>query len=82
MKTANVKWNKAEINSKMGGLTFLGRNGAFKCTGIDISQIGDRIMIMPYTSRNIVGRAYIEIPVKKLPEVIAHLKTFSKTTKK
>lgn len=56
---------------------FLGRNGYFKCIGINTCRIdlddGSHVMISPITSRRLIGRCKIDIPVEDIPEVIKQL---------
>ena len=62
--------------------TFLGRNGEFKSIGLDIAQFGDHINIRPITSKNLIGRAKIAIPIESLPKLIKILKKYKKDNKK
>ena len=54
---------------------FLGRNGTFIASGVDIFSNfpGDAITIQPLTSRGIPGRSWVEIPTDSLRAVIARL---------
>lgn len=56
-------------------VNFLGRNGYFLSTGTSIITLdaGTLVAIQPITSRGIVGRASIEIPIEAVPELIAAL---------
>jgi len=60
-------------------MTFLGRNGVYKQSGINVSMvIGNpihpkRVMLSPITSKGEVGRAWLEIPKEKIPELIKAL---------
>lgn len=55
---------------------FLGRNGVFKCTGVQLTATqDDSIMIEPVNSKNEIGRALIEIPNQDLPAFIEGLRT-------
>lgn len=61
--------------------TFLGRNGVFKASGIELTHSvtvegHSVIVIEPITSRGNPGRCNIEIPVEDLPALIAQLQTF------
>jgi hypothetical protein len=59
-----------------GRLTnFTGRNGWFRCSGLDIQPLehNQSVMIAPLTSQSMVGRCDIEIPLEALPEVVAKL---------
>jgi len=50
---------------------FMGRNGFFKCRGLDVSSVTpDVICFVPITSKGKQGRSTIEIPVSKIPELI------------
>ena len=55
--------------------SFLGRNGHMKCGGIDITSFGSSVTLSPLTSRGVIGRCNIEIPLENLPEVIAKLQS-------
>jgi len=61
---------------------FLGRNGVFKCTGINLTKspltnpkLEDTpyVTIAPITSRDITGRSMIQIPFENIPELIKAL---------
>lgn len=62
---------------------FLGRNGNFRCTGIEAlkleGQLGpdlfrqDVVQLSPLDSRGMVARCSIDVPVASLPELIAEL---------
>jgi hypothetical protein len=53
---------------------FLGRNGVFKQSGIEIFDLGDVIEIAPITSKNETGRCWISIPANQIDEFIQLLK--------
>jgi hypothetical protein len=54
---------------------FLGRNGLFKCNGVDFFEnFSGGIAIMPITSKGVTGKCEIEIPVESIPQVIKSLK--------
>ncbi len=55
-------------------VTFTGRNGTFKCAGVELMECGDRIQISPLTSKGSVGRCDIDIPTENLDEFIAALR--------
>jgi hypothetical protein len=67
---------------------FTGRNGAFKCTGIDIfkwhytANDTSDISITPITSKGILGRCEIEVPIENLPAVIEILQNLVDEHKK
>jgi len=48
---------------------FLGRNGVAKMSAIHISRQGDDLYVAPVTSRGLIGRAYMLVPVDMAPEV-------------
>lgn len=53
---------------------FTGRNGFFKCSGLNVLDISDnRIMIAPLTSRGEVARCDISIPKENIPDVAKSL---------
>ena len=61
--------------------TFLGRNGVFKATGVELTKsvTGEGhsvIVIEPITSRGVCGRSNIEVPTEDIPALIAKLQTF------
>jgi len=58
-------------------LTFLGRNGTFKSSGMEISQDGNDIDLYPLTSRGDTGRSRISIPLEDVPALIAELQKFA-----
>lgn len=49
---------------------FLGRNGMFDCTGLEIFLVEDVIYISPITSKGETGRAEIQIPKENVLDVI------------
>lgn len=54
--------------------TFLGRNGTFKCIGLELSSSGRKTVdIWPTTSKGDTGRARLEVPVADLPTLIHKL---------
>lgn len=54
---------------------FLGRNGVFKCIGIDLLLRTDgKIEISPITSQDKIGRCNVSIFKEDLPELIKTLK--------
>lgn len=58
-------------------VTFTGRNGTFKCKGIEIMEISDnRIMLSPVTSLGSIGRCNIDIPFENLQEFVDSLYMF------
>lgn len=53
---------------------FLGRNGEFRCAGLEVKQYGGIVVqFEPVTSKGEVGRCVIEMPVDKLDELIGVL---------
>ena len=62
-------------------VNFLGRNGMFKQTGMAIDLVErefkdkttSTIELEPFTSRGVIGRAMLEIPLEDVPSVIAAL---------
>lgn len=53
---------------------FLGRNGCFKCNGINISEFCDNVYIEPITSKGNIGRCKIVLPKQELQNIIKGLK--------
>lgn len=68
MDSQQVTWKGRTTN-------FTGRNGHFKCCGLDIQPLehNESVMIAPLTSQGMVGRCDIEIPLEAMPEVVAKL---------
>ena len=64
-----IKFNKTT--------TFLGRNGEFKASAVlvcnPLTNNGENVRIRPITSKNEIGRCYIDIPKANVPELIAEL---------
>jgi hypothetical protein len=54
--------------------TFLGRNGTFKASGLDITAGDEGVLLQPVTSKGMPGRSYIAIPMENLDELIAELR--------
>ena len=58
--------------------TSFGRNGTLNTTAIDVHKnlwnAGKTITISPITSKNLIGRCSIEIPVADIPKLIDELK--------
>lgn len=53
--------------------SFLGRNGEFKCSGVQVLTVGSDVQIAPITSRGDTGRCCIEVPKESLPALITEL---------
>lgn len=56
--------------------SFTGRNGYFKSSGIellDLSSLTNEVMISPITSKGLVGRCHISVPLDDLPQFIKEL---------
>ena len=51
----------------------LGRNGVMAMTGIAIDSLMSSILLQPITSKNQIGRAFLEIPKLSLHELIGKL---------
>lgn len=49
---------------------FLGRNGAFKAVGLEVSKMNDDIVLEPVTSKGETGRCRIELPDGNINELI------------
>lgn len=54
---------------------FTGRNGYAKCKGLDLQTLdhNESLLLAPLTSRGVIGRCDIEIPLESLPELVAKL---------
>jgi hypothetical protein len=57
---------------------FTGRNGFFKCSGIELFELGHskELMLTPLTSRGNIANCNIIIPVEAIPQLIEELKKF------
>lgn len=53
--------------------SFLGRNGNFKQSGINIFDTDDTIYLTPITSKGDLGRCEISIPKEDVSRLIAQL---------
>jgi hypothetical protein len=51
-------------------VTFTGRNGTFKCVGVEVWELSNRVTISPITSKGKIGRCDIDIPLENLGEFI------------
>jgi len=58
--------------------TFTGRNGTFKCAGVELIDYTDRVQISPVTSKGNVGRCDIDIPVEDIPALIEALQDIAR----
>jgi len=47
-------------------VNFIGRNGYFKASGLDIYANESIIILQPITSKGAVGRCSIEIPIENI----------------
>lgn len=59
-------------------LSFCGRNGCFKQSGMEITNMDFEklVMFQPITSKRQTGRAFLTIPKANLPELIKILQGF------
>lgn len=56
-------------------VNFIGRNGMFKQSGISVVQHDRKnVSLIPFTSKNVIGNCFVEIPLEDVPSVIAALK--------
>ena len=56
---------------------YCGRNGCFNMTGAYISETSkDNVRIEPITTRDTIGRCWVEIPKEDIPAVIEKLKKY------
>ena len=64
--------------------TFLGRNGLFTATGLTFLKTSHKgvptVVMEPITSRGVLGRGHLEIPVEDIPALIAELQKFTPQT--
>lgn len=66
---------------------FLGRNGMFTATGLEITACittgnNSVITLSPITSKEQIARCFIEIPREDIPALIAELQSFDPMCKK
>lgn len=65
------------------GVNFIGRNGYFMSSGIQMIKSarrgGDNIELYPITSKGNIGNCLMEIPLEDLDTVIHHLTELKKT---
>jgi len=62
---------------------FLGRNGYFKQSGIEVqnNNFGANVLLRPITSKKQIGRASLSIPYMHLSEFIGALQEINKAHK-
>lgn len=64
---------RKKLNWKNKPSNFLGRNGFYKCSGIDVTDATnlnhDEVCLTPITSKNELARCHIFIPRDSAPEV-------------
>ena len=58
-------------------VTFIGRNGCFKSTGLELSKMGDVVALQPVTSKDQLAHCQIEIPVEDIPAFVAELQGYA-----
>ena len=56
-------------------VNFIGRNGYFKASGLDVYANESIVIVQPITSKGEIGRCSIEIPIENVTALISHLKT-------
>lgn len=63
----SVRWSRQT--------NFTGRNGYFKCTGVEILPLehDNNVMLTPFNSRGETARCDISVPLEAIPELIAKL---------
>ena len=56
---------------------FQGRNGIFKCSGIEMihMELSGNIRLYPITSKSLLGTGFIEVPVEELVNLVKTLET-------
>jgi hypothetical protein len=57
--------------------TFLGRNGRFNCSGLELFDYGDMVNLTALTGRGDLARCEIEIPADALPGLIEALQAIA-----
>ncbi len=62
MKTLDVHYDKT--------VRFIGRNGYFKQSGIEIAANKNIVILQPTTSKGETGRCSIEIPIENVAAVM------------
>ena len=64
----HIKWPERLTN-------FTGRNGHFKCSGVEALFLphDDSVMVTPFTSRDELGKCDITVPVTAIPQLVAAL---------
>jgi hypothetical protein len=53
---------------------FLGRNGEFQMSGMELMEVNNNIVLHPITSKGLIGRATLTIPKEHVQEVIEALR--------
>ena len=58
-------------------VNFMGRNGMFKQTGIAVTLTPGtgHVTLQPFTSRDVIGNSFLEIPLASVDEVIEALRS-------
>jgi hypothetical protein len=62
MKTKDIKYDRT--------VRFIGRNGYFKQSGIEVTANDNLVILQPTTSRGETGRCSIEIPIENVGAVM------------
>lgn len=62
MKTKDIKYDRT--------VYFMGRNGYFKASGVEIYAYDEVVILQPTTSRGETGRCSIEIPIENVAAVM------------
>lgn len=52
---------------------FLGRNGFFKASGVEVNSFEDTLILSPITTKGVVGRCQIHIPSEDIEQLIKEL---------
>lgn len=55
---------------------FLGRNGTFKATGLEIREFNRIINLSPITSQHKLASCFVQIPIEDIPTIIKALTRF------
>ena len=63
-------------------VNFMGRNGMFKQTGIAVTLTPGtgHVTLQPFTSRDVIGNSFLEIPLASVDEVIEALRSVKSIT--
>lgn len=68
-----LRWKKSVTS-------FLGRNGCFKCSGVEILPLTGQgtLTISALTGRGDIARCNIEVPIEDIPQLVSELQKYQK----